>query len=37
MDKTRDAAVLLAKAEELKLVSVNEFIEQPEEEDEEDS
>ena len=37
MDNTRDAAVLLAKAEELKLVSVNEFIEQPEEEDEEDS
>jgi tetratricopeptide (TPR) repeat protein len=34
MEQTRDAAALLAKAAELKLDKVNEFIEQPDEEEE---
>jgi hypothetical protein len=37
MEQTRDAAALLAKAAELKLDKVNEFIEQPDEEEEGDA
>ncbi len=36
MERTQDAAVLLAKAAELKLDKVNEFIEQPDEENEDE-